>query len=72
MFFVKRTGFKVKIILKEIDGELYIYFAMNVVGVGHRPWALKANDPKDPMAGWSAPILYVIPLVNYIDYYLIS
>jgi len=38
------------------DGQLYIYFAMNKDGETHRMYALKADDPNNPMGNWSEPI----------------
>ncbi|ODM87328.1 Extracellular exo-alpha-(1-_5)-L-arabinofuranosidase [Orchesella cincta] len=36
-----------------MDGNLYIYFAMGPVGDFNRNWAIKADDPNDPMGSWS-------------------
>jgi GH43 family beta-xylosidase len=36
-----------------VNGELYIYFTMAGMGKDHRMYVIKADDPTDPMAGWS-------------------
>lgn len=38
-----------------IRGELYMYFTQDKTGESHRNYVIKADDPNDPMAGWSAP-----------------
>lgn len=39
-----------------IRGELYTYFTQDKIGESHRNYVIKANDPNNPMDGWSAPI----------------
>ncbi|CAL8125710.1 unnamed protein product [Orchesella dallaii] len=43
-----------------MDGNLYIYFAMGEVGDFNRMWAIRCDDPNDPMGNWSEAIR-VIP-----------
>ncbi|KAJ6620840.1 Alpha-L-arabinofuranosidase B [Pseudolycoriella hygida] len=38
-----------------IRGELYMYFTQDKTGESHRNYVIKANDPNNPMNGWSAP-----------------
>jgi GH43 family beta-xylosidase len=48
--------------MHNIDGQLFIYFTMSSVFTGndHRMYAIQANDPNNPMAGWSSEIRYLI------------
>ena len=36
-----------------VNGDLYIYFCMNYYGEDHRMYAVKADDPTNPMGTWS-------------------
>lgn len=40
-----------------VNGELYIYFTMSETGIGHRMYAIQAEDPNNPMGNWGQPIL---------------
>jgi GH43 family beta-xylosidase len=35
-----------------MDGGLYVYFSFNKDGESHRMYAMKANDPNNPMGSW--------------------
>ena len=39
-----------------VEGNLYLYFAMSGGGKGHFSYALKADNPDDPMGNWSDAI----------------
>jgi len=41
-----------------MDGNLWIYFAMGPEGDFNRNWAIKADNPNDPMGNWSQAIRY--------------
>ncbi|ODM89798.1 Extracellular exo-alpha-(1-_5)-L-arabinofuranosidase, partial [Orchesella cincta] len=43
--------------MHEVDGELYIYFTMNVPPIGHNMHAIKAENASDPMGNWSEPMI---------------
>lgn len=47
--------------MHEIDGNLYIYFAMGKVGEFNRNWVIKADDPRNPMGGWSSTATLLVP-----------
>ncbi|CAG7821622.1 unnamed protein product [Allacma fusca] len=42
--------------MHEINGDLYIYFCMDGNGKDHRMYAIKADDPTNPMGTWSDAI----------------
>ena len=43
--------------LHEIDGEVYIYFSMHLIGENdHRMWISKAENSSDLMGPWTTPI----------------
>jgi len=42
--------------MHEVNGDLYIYFCMDGGGKDHRMYAIKAEDPKNPMGNWSDAI----------------
>ncbi|CAG7660388.1 unnamed protein product [Allacma fusca] len=43
-----------------IQGQLYIYFTMNRRGDSHRMYVIKADDPNNPLGGWS-PATRLLP-----------
>ncbi|CAG7837407.1 unnamed protein product [Allacma fusca] len=42
--------------MHEVNGDLYIYFCMDGNGKDHRMYAIKADDPTNPMGTWSDAI----------------
>ncbi|CAG7832571.1 unnamed protein product, partial [Allacma fusca] len=43
-----------------IQGQLYIYFTMNRRGDTHRMYVIRADDPNNPLGGWS-PATRLLP-----------
>ena len=42
-----------------VNGDLYIYFCMNTGEQYQRMYAIKAEDPSNPMGNWSEPIRWI-------------
>jgi len=51
-----------------VNGELYIYFCMDGGGKDHRMYAIKADDPSDPMGNWSDAIKYNNQSNNFCEF----